>query len=149
MFLTKSSQGIVIRMLVGREIAKGDVVVSSLLDLARTRDSDAITVKQQPRHQHRMVRRQTSSITPFITAVYRRQVQLVHHISYESCQVIFGQPVLKRRWKQKRLIVATHSKTLVHQPIVRDSPSGVCPFLVQFSHLSPTHSTSVHETSYG
>src|SRR5580692_11237562 len=50
----------------------------------------------------------------------------------------FRQPVLQRRWKQKRLVVATNSKTLVHQPILRDSPSSVCRFLVQFSHLSPT-----------
>src|SRR5271155_2502298 len=125
-------------MLVGRQIAKRHVVVSSLLDLARTRDSDAITVKQQPRHQHRMVRRQPSPIPPFIAAVNRRQIQFVHYVSYESCQVILRQPVLQRRRKQKWLIVATHSKTLVHQPIVQNSPSGVCPFLVQFSNLSPT-----------
>src|SRR5580704_12403200 len=56
MLLTKSSKGIVVGMLVGRQIAKCNVIVSSLLDLAGTRDSDAVTVKQQPRHQQWMVR---------------------------------------------------------------------------------------------
>lgn len=52
-------------------------------------------------------------------------------------------PVLQRRRKQQRLIVATYSKALVHQPIVGESLAGVCPFLVQFAHLSPTHCPSV------
>ena len=64
----RTRQGIVVGMLIGRKIAKRNVIVSSLLDLAGTRDSDAVTVKQQPRHEHWMVRCQTSPITPFIAS---------------------------------------------------------------------------------
>jgi Tol biopolymer transport system component len=103
----------------------GGAQVGSLLDLAGTRHSDAVTVKQQPRHEHRMVRCQTSPITAFIAGINSGQIQLVHYIGHESCQVILWQPVLQRRWKQKRLIVTTNSKTLVHQAILRDSLSGV------------------------
>ena len=48
----------------------------------------------QPRHEHRVVRCQTSPIPPFILGVNGGQIQFVHHVGYKSRQVILRQPIL-------------------------------------------------------
>ena len=53
--LAKRGDGIVIGMLIGRQIAKADIVIGGVFDPARTGDAQAVCIEQQPRHLQLMI----------------------------------------------------------------------------------------------
>src|ERR1700686_5021792 len=103
-------------MLIGSQIAEGDVIVGSLLYRPRTGYADAVPIEQEAREQKRVIRGEATTVASLVLRIKGRQVQLVHYVGHEPSQVVFGQPVLQRRSQQKRLIQIAHSKTFVHEP---------------------------------
>ena len=51
-------------------------------------------VQQSPGHQQRVISRQPSPVPPFVLSVDGRQIEFIGNIRYQSCQVVFRQPVL-------------------------------------------------------
>ena len=103
-------------------ICASESTASCALYLARARDSDTVPVKQQPRHKHGMVRRQTSPVAPLVAGVNGSQIQLVHHVPYEARQVTLRQPILQRWRQQERLIMTASAKAFVHNAILQKLP---------------------------
>ena len=67
-----------------------------------------------------MVRCQPAPISSFIPCVDCRQIEFVHHICYESRQMVLRQPILQRGWEQKRLIMTASAKAFVHKAILQN-----------------------------
>ena len=51
-------------------------------------------VQQYPGHPQRVISRQPSPVPPFVLSVDGRQIEFIGNIRYQSCQVVFRQPVL-------------------------------------------------------
>jgi hypothetical protein len=93
-FPAKGGDGVVIRMLVGGQVTKGNVVVGCALDAAGTGDTRAVAVEQQACQQQRMIHGKATAILPHVFAVDGRQIEFVGHIGDEAGQVTFRQPIL-------------------------------------------------------
>src|ERR1700691_2782336 len=85
-----------------------------------------------------MVRCQPAPISSFIPCVDCRQIEFVHHICYESRQMVLRQPILQRGWKQKRLIMTTSAKAFVHKTILQISPPRRDAFSFSAQSISDT-----------
>src|SRR6266404_7349541 len=125
MLLPETGNGVMVGMLIGSQIAEGNVVIGSLLHRSRTGYADAVPIEQQAGEQKRVIRRETTTVAALILRTNSRQIQFVHYVGHKPSQVIFGQPVLQRRCQKKGRIQIANSKTFVHQPIITALPSTV------------------------
>src|ERR1035441_445520 len=76
--LTKLRYGVVIGMLVRRQIAKRHIFIRPGLDLARTVDPRRVAVQQDAQHHLRRVSGLAAAILGLIRAIDRAQVQRLH-----------------------------------------------------------------------
>src|SRR5690242_21512821 len=66
----------------------------------------------------------TASVLAAVLAQDRLQIQFLHHLSDEPRQMVLGQPVLHRRWHQKRLIQTATAKALAHASNIISAKAG-------------------------
>jgi hypothetical protein len=95
----KRTQRIMIGLLVGGDVAKGNRVMSGGLDAPARIHAGGVAVNEQAQHHRRMVGRRAG--TPILFG-QRRQIQLINDVDYKARQMIFAQPVIDRGWQQKR-----------------------------------------------
>ena len=95
MLFPKIRNGVVIRMLVRRQIAERQVLKSLPLDGARTCHAHAIAVQRQAGHQQRMVSCLPAAIPTIVGRIDCRQIQLFSYVGDEPRQVPFGKPLLQ------------------------------------------------------
>lgn len=112
MLLAEAGDGVVIRMLVGGEVAEGDAVVGGLLDAARTGEAGGVAIEQQPREHFRVIARGAAAVLAPVGFQNRIEIQLADDLGDEAGQVIFRQPVVQGRRQQERLIESRGSKSL-------------------------------------
>ena len=104
---------------VGRQHAEWDVLVETQGNPARGGHSDAVAVQQDLDHHPGMVGR-AAPLFALITGHYGGEVQLVDHVGDEVCQMVWGQPLLKRCRQQQLLVRVLRAVGLAHQRL-RDS----------------------------
>src|ERR1035441_128409 len=119
MLLPKARDGVVVRMLVCRQIPERHIVMGGTFDAPGAGDADAISVQQQTGQQQRMICRKAAGVLALVLAVNGRQVEFVHDIGDEASEVIFRQPILQRWRKKKQLIEVANPKALVHAIMIR------------------------------
>ncbi len=118
--LPEGGDGIVVRVLIRREDAVGDLLVRRLLDLARGGLPRAVAVEEELHQQRRVVRGLASPIAGLVRREDRRQVQgLIHHLADEGGRVVLREPVLEDWGQQERLVGVVrferfHSRTIPH-----------------------------------
>src|SRR6266480_4679669 len=118
MLFPKIRYGVVIRMLVRRQIAERHILIGLPLDGSRTSHAHAIAVQQQARQQKRMVSRLPPAIRTIVGRIDGRQVQLLRYVGEEPRQVPFGKPLLQRGSQEKRLIQRAGSELEAHARIL-------------------------------
>ena len=94
MLLAKTSDGVMVGMLIGSQIAECDVVIGGAFNRTRAGDADAIAVQQQAREQQWVIGRESSTVVALVLCVNRGQIQLIGHIRHEPGQMPIRQPVL-------------------------------------------------------
>jgi hypothetical protein len=132
--LAETVDRVVIRMGVRRDVAKGDRVIARPFQGPAGERASGIAIEQQ-RHQHPRVMRLTAATG--IALLKARQIELLDHVDHEPRQMIFRQPLLHTRWKQKLRIAInrnkarhgfTHGKTSMQFSVVKisrnESPTG-------------------------
>src|SRR5881396_1117349 len=77
----------------GGQIPQGHQILERLGNLARREEADRVSVDQQLQHQPRLVRQLAPSVLPLLVPVVERlEVQLIHGVRDEVCQVPFRHP---------------------------------------------------------
>jgi hypothetical protein len=116
--LPEGGDGVVVRVLIRREDAVGDLLVRRLLDLARGGLPRAVAIEEELHQQRRVVRGLASPIAGLIRREDRRQVQgLIHHLADEGGRVVLREPVAESRRQQEQLVGVVglegfHSRTI-------------------------------------
>ena len=100
-------QGVVIRMRVGRHIAKRHRVIGRAFDLAAGVHAVGVAVDQQPQEHGR---------TPAgVLAGQLAQIELLDDLDHEPCQVISRQPFVHRGRQQVRSVSVSGDETAHRQ----------------------------------
>jgi hypothetical protein len=121
--LAKARDRRVIRALIRRDHAVGDVLHALALDHPRGALSLAVGVEQQREHHPRLVRRAAVTISA-VGAIERRQIHLLGARQHEPRKVILRQPLPQIRRQQQLLITVTRYEVLGHAEIVLNLPDG-------------------------
>src|SRR6267154_5308543 len=114
MTLAELRDGGVVRVLVAGKITEGYVLQGARLNLARTVDALRITVQEQTHHHLRRIGRLAATILVLIGPVDRAQIQRRNHVDQKTGKVAIGKPVVKRWWKQQRLVNRVSNEVLPH-----------------------------------
>jgi hypothetical protein len=109
--LAETVDRVVIRMRVPRDIAKRDRVIARPFQGPAGEGAGRVPVEQQRQEHRRVVRIATPT---GIALLEPRDVELLDHVDNEPSQVIFRQPLLYTRRKQK-LRVAVHGNKTRHR----------------------------------
>jgi len=118
--LPEGRDGIVVRVLIGREHAVGDLLVGRPLELPRRGLPRAVPVEEELHQERRVVRGLASPVARLVRREDRGQVQGgIHHLTEEGGQVVLREPVLEDRGQQERLVGIVrfegfHSCTIPH-----------------------------------
>ena len=105
--LAERAQRVVVRLFVGRKVAKCDRLVGRGLNAPARVHLRRTAVDQQARRDRRAIRRRAASTLP---PGQFAQVQLIDNINHEPCQAPLWQPVLHRRRQQIRCCTIHQSK---------------------------------------
>jgi hypothetical protein len=110
----EARQGGVIGVLIGGQVAEGDVVVGGPFDGAGARDADAIAVEQQAGHQEGVIGGESTGVFAVVIGVEGGQVEFAHDIGDEAGQMILGEPVFEGRGQEEGLIEGASPEALIH-----------------------------------
>jgi hypothetical protein len=111
-----------VRDLVGRQHAEGDVLAAAPFDLPRGALPDRVGVEQERHHHLRVERRPTPAIVP-IGSVERAQLELVDGVQHEPSEVVFGEPLPQARGQKQLLVTVTEKEVRGHRspPVGEDA----------------------------
>ena len=105
--LAKGAQRVMVGLLVGGDIAKGDRLMRRRLDAPARLNAGGVAVEEQAQHYRRVIRRRARA--PGLPGE-RRQIELIDDIDHEARQVVLGQPILHRGRQQIRRRAVYRSK---------------------------------------
>jgi hypothetical protein len=123
--LAEPAQRIVIRVGIGREVAKCQGIVRCLLDTSARIGPRGVAVDEQ-RQEHRwMIGRRPRAA---VSTNQCREVQLIDDVRHETRQVVFRQPVIERGRQEVRRVTITgtemvHGRVLVGTLTDPDRPA--------------------------
>ena len=122
-----------VRDILAHDDAKGRVGDASLHDLPRGKHARAVSIEQQNEHHSRMKRR-LPAVVAAVVLNDRRKIDLSGHIQQKVNQMIFRQPVPRRRRKQPPRIRLPFPKLTTHPCPTQQLKKNVLPTPTLIQH---------------
>src|SRR5436853_6858688 len=107
--------GVVVRVLIGRNEAERDRIISRPLQLAAGEHAGGVAVDQDAQQNRRMIRRLTGTA---IAAGHRPQIQAGDHLYHKAGQMLLRQPFV-HRWRHQQTSVTVDRTEVLHAGKVR------------------------------
>ncbi len=125
--LAERAQRIVVRVGIGREVAKRQRVIGRLLNASARIGARGIAVDEQRQEHRRVIGRRARAA---VSTDQSREVQLIDDVRHKARQVVPRQPVIQR-WRQQVGCVTITGTEMAHARLAHWNPDRSDPLALE------------------